>query len=151
MTQTTGPAGASKIVVGVDGSAASKDALRWAADYAQHVGGSLVVLAAWQWPVSMGMMMPLPDGYSPLDDAQTLLDKAISEVLGDAPEVPVTTEVAEGSPAYALVDASKGARLLVVGSRGHGGFAGLLLGSTSEHCVRHAGCPVVVVRHAARS
>jgi len=138
---------ASKVVVGVDGSEASQEALRWAADYAKLIGGDLLAVTAWQWPISMGMAMPLPEGYSPLDDAQASLQQTLSQVLGEAPEVTVTTEVVEGSAALALVQASKDARLLVVGSRGHGGFAELLLGSTSEHCVRHAACPVVVIRH----
>ena len=143
----TREAGRPFVVVGVDGSAASKDALRWAADYAALVGGELRAVTAWQWPVSMGMAMPLPEDYNPLDDARAALDKTISEVLGDAPAVAVTVHVVEGAPTLALIDASDGAALLVVGSRGHGGFTGLLLGSTSEHCARHAPCPVVVVRH----
>jgi nucleotide-binding universal stress UspA family protein len=135
------------VVVGVDGSAASKDALRWAADYAALFGGEVRAVTAWQWPVSMGMAMPLPEDYNPLDDARAALEKTLAEVLGDSPSIPVTTQVIEGAPAVALVSESHGAALLVVGSRGHGGFAGLLLGSTSEHCARHASCPVVVVRH----
>jgi nucleotide-binding universal stress UspA family protein len=135
------------VVVGVDGSDASNDALVWAANYASLIGGQLRAVAVWEWPASMGMAMPLPDNYSPLEDADAALRKTVSEVLGDAPAIPVYTEVREGSPPYSLVNASAGAALLVVGSRGHGGFAGLLLGSTSEHVVRHAPCPVVVVRH----
>jgi nucleotide-binding universal stress UspA family protein len=135
------------VVVGVDGSDASNDALVWAANYASLIGGQLRAVAVWEWPASMGMAMPLPDDYNPLDDADASLRKTVSDVLGAAPKIPVYTEVREGSPPYALVKAAEGAALLVVGSRGHGGFAGLLLGSTSEHVVRHAPCPVVVVRH----
>ncbi len=138
---------ARRVVVGVDGSAASKDALRWAADYAALIGGDLQAVAAWQWPVSLGMAMPIPEDYSPLDDARAALEKTISEVLGDPPAVPVTVDIVEGAATLALVKESDGAAVLVVGSRGHGGFSGLLLGSTSEHCARHAPCPVVVVRH----
>jgi len=67
-------------------------------------------------------------------------------VLGEHPTVVVETSVAEGSPGHALVEAAKGAELLVVGNRGRGGFAGALFGSVSLHCVSHAPCPVVVVR-----
>ncbi len=135
------------VVVGVDGSQASNDALAWAANYASLVGAQLRAVAVWEWPASMGMAMPLPDNYNPLDDADAALRKTVAEVLGDAPPIDVHTEVMQGSPAYSLVKAAADAALLVVGSRGHGGFAGLLLGSTSEHCVRHAPCPVVVMRH----
>jgi nucleotide-binding universal stress UspA family protein len=139
--------GLPSVVVGVDGSEASKDALIWAANYAHLIGGEVRAIAVWEWPVSMGTALPLPDDYSPFDDAESSLSKSVATALGDSPEVVIHTEVAEGSPSYALVEASKEAVLLVVGSRGHGGFTGLLLGSTSEHCARHAACPVVVVRH----
>jgi nucleotide-binding universal stress UspA family protein len=135
------------IVVGVDGSDASKDALRWAADYTALVAGQLRAMSAWEWPVTLGVALPLPEDYSPLDDANENLAQTVREVLGSSPAVAVTTEIVEGPPAAALVAASQTAALLVVGSRGHGGFTGLLLGSTSENCVRHAACPVVVVRH----
>ncbi len=135
------------VVVGVDGSEASKDALRWAAGYAEIRGCDLRAVAAWEWPISMGMAMPLPDDYNPLEDARASLQKTLTEVLGDAPTVAVTLDIVEGAASAALVRESKDACLLVVGSRGHGGFAGLLLGSTSEHCARHANCPVVIVRH----
>jgi nucleotide-binding universal stress UspA family protein len=139
--------GRPRIVVGVDGSGASNDALKWAADYAALVGGELLALSVWQWPVSLGMALALPEGYSPRADANSVLADAIKATLGASPAVPVVSEVVEGSAAAALVEASGKAALLVVGSRGHGGFVGLMLGSTSEHCARHAVCPVVVVRH----
>jgi nucleotide-binding universal stress UspA family protein len=136
-----------RIVVGVDGSDASKDALIWAADYARLVGGELLAVSVWEWPVSLGMALALPEGYSPRADADLVLAEAITDALGEAPDVPIISEVVEGSPAGVLVSAAEKAALLVVGSRGHGGFAELMIGSTSEHCARHAGCPVVVVRH----
>jgi nucleotide-binding universal stress UspA family protein len=135
------------VVVGVDGSEASNDALVWAARYVSLIGGQLHAVAVWEWPASLGMALPLPDNYSPLDDADAELRKTVAQVLGDGSSIPVFTEVREGSPPYSLVSAAADAALLVVGSRGRGGFTGLLLGSTSEHCVRHAPCPVVVVRH----
>ena len=87
------------VVVGVDGSQASNDALVWGANYATLIGGRLRAVAVWEWPASMGMAMPLPDNYSPLDDADAALRKTVNDVLGDSPAIPVYTEVMEGSPA----------------------------------------------------
>ena len=135
------------VVVGVDGSPASKDALRWAGDFARQAGAPLEVVSAWHWPVSMVVALPVPQDFDPVAEAESSLKKILAEVLGDDPGLSITTRV-EGRPAAAvLIDASEGARLLVVGSRGHGGFTGLLLGSVSEQCTRYAACPVVVVRH----
>ena len=73
--------GRPRIVVGVDGSAASNDALKWAADYAALVGGELLALSVWQWPVSLGMALALPEGYSPRADANSILADAIKDTL----------------------------------------------------------------------
>jgi nucleotide-binding universal stress UspA family protein len=135
------------VVVGVDGSPASKDALRWAADYARITGAPLRVVSAWHWPVSVVGALPVPEGFDPMQDAQTSLEADVSDVLGAAPGIALTTEVVGGAAAAILIEESQNASLLVVGSRGRGGFAGLLLGSVSEHCTRYAACPVVVVRH----
>ncbi|HET9117510.1 MAG TPA: universal stress protein [Pseudonocardiaceae bacterium] len=92
-----------------------------------------------------------PD-YSDVDFAAQLgkmLEGIVAETSGAAPSVPVRTSVVEGHPAEVLVEASRVAELLVVGSRGHGAFTGMLLGSVSQHCVQHAAGPVVVVRHPA--
>jgi nucleotide-binding universal stress UspA family protein len=138
---------AAAVVVGVDGSTASIDALHWAADYARLCGSPLLTVSAWHWPVAMVISVPAPEGFDPMAEAQQTLDAILADELGTDPGFPVTTRVTEGAAAQALIDASHGARLLVVGSRGHGGFAGLLLGSVSEQCAHHAACPVVVVRH----
>jgi nucleotide-binding universal stress UspA family protein len=138
---------ADAVVVGVDGSTASIDALRWAADYARLSGAPLLAVTAWHWPVAMVISVPVPQGFDPMAEAQQTLDSILADELGADPGFPVTTRVAEGAAAQALINASHGARLLVVGSRGHGGFAGLLLGSVSEQCTHYAACPVVVVRH----
>jgi nucleotide-binding universal stress UspA family protein len=122
------------VVVGIDGSAASKDALRWAANYAGLIGGQLRAVAVWEWPLSSGMRLPFPDGFDPTDDARSVLQATLREVLGETPPVPVTTSVMEGSAPFALLSESKAADLLVVGSRGHSGLTGMLLGSTSESC-----------------
>jgi nucleotide-binding universal stress UspA family protein len=71
----------------------------------------------------------------------------VDEVLGSDPGIPLQLTVTEGHPSFVLTETAKGAELLVVGSRGHGAFAGMLLGSVSEYCASHARCPVVVVRH----
>lgn len=136
-----------RIVVGVDGSDESKEALRWAAEQAGYTGSSLDVVTAWQVPLGFGWPAILPEDYDPAADAKQVLDAVIEEVLGANPQVEIRRIVEEGQAAAALLEHSKGARELVVGSRGRGGFAGMLLGSTSHQCVQHASCPVVVIRH----
>lgn len=135
-----------RIVVGVDGSASSKDALKWAAQQAEATGAALEVVTTWEWPTSFGWVPPYPAEYDPEADAGKALEQTIAEVLGPSPSVAIRTRIAEGHPAPVLIELSRGADLLVVGSRGHGEFAGMLLGSVSEHCVTNAHCPVVVMR-----
>jgi len=142
-----------RIVVGVDGSPSSQEALRWAVREARIVGGTVDAVTAWEYPAGVGGF-----GWSPGADfaafaasdlasvADKTLNDAVDEVLAAENEVTVRRQVREGYPARALMDAANGADLLVVGSRGHGGFAGLLLGSVSAHCVHHAPCPVLVIR-----
>ncbi|KUN80601.1 hypothetical protein AQJ66_26010 [Streptomyces bungoensis] len=132
------------IVVGVDGSAASEDALRWAARQAGLTGAGLRVVTAWRLPVMYGYP-PDYSGAGYQDRARAALDAAIGRVLGPAPRPSVDARVEEGHPAQVLLAAARGADLLVVGSRGHGAFTGMLLGSTARHCVDHAPCPVLVV------
>jgi nucleotide-binding universal stress UspA family protein len=142
------PAPTPVIVVGVDGSDASKDALRWAAHQAEVTGSALVAVSSWKFPaMAYGAVVPLPYDFDVEGASQKTLDQAISETLGNHSAVDVSTVVAEGPPALELLKAAQNADLLVVGSRGHGAFAGMLLGSVSEHCVAHSPCPVVVVRH----
>lgn len=140
-----GAADVRRIVVGVDGSPASLAALEWAAQQATLTGAPLEVVTTWEWPQSFGWALPLPD-YNPAEDAGRMLDEATQKVRTAHPGLEVRTSVVGGHPAPTLVDASNGASLLVVGSRGHGEFAGMLLGSVSSHCVTNAHCPVVVVR-----
>ncbi len=136
------------VVVGIDGSDASHDALRWAADYAKINKLPLKVVIAWHMPTGFGFPMAgLPEDYNPADDAAQILNDTIRDVIGSDTSVPISMEVMEGPPALVLIEESKAASLLVVGSRGHGGFAGLLLGSVSEHCAAHASCPVLIQRH----
>ena len=139
------------IVVGVDGSDSSRAALQWAYDEAAHHGADLNVVAAWA-PPTMPMSPPygaLPtEGYAeqPRVEALALLERFTADLDERDPAVGVSTSIEEGGPAQVLIERSKEADLLVVGSRGHGGFAGMLLGSVSQHLVAHANCPVVVVR-----
>ena len=128
------------VVVGIDGSESSKHALRWAVRQAQLTGAELVALTAWHLPEMYGYVSRDYDV-----DAANMLDRVLKEVLDPPPEVRVTPRVVEGRTASVLIDASKDADLLVLGTRGHGGFEGMLLGSVSQHCVNHAACPVVVV------
>lgn len=132
-----------KIVVGVDGSSESGEALRWAERQARLTGAELHAVVAWRLPTTYGYAAV----YADVDwaaEARDTLDRTIAETLGDdGPHV--HRHVVEGHPAPALVDAAADADLLVVGSRGHGGFTGLVLGSVSQHAVSHARCPVVVV------
>ncbi|GAB2577677.1 universal stress protein [Microlunatus antarcticus] len=139
-----------RVVVGIDRSPGSSRALRWAADEALDHSAELYVVMAYSVPappVSIGYGQPpwrAEDEWR--KDAEGALREALRTTLGDAPEVFIRSDVVEGSPAKALIDASQEADLLVVGTRGHGGFAGLLLGSVSQHVTAHAGCTVAVVR-----
>ncbi|HZU79998.1 MAG TPA: universal stress protein [Acidimicrobiales bacterium] len=136
----------SGVVVGVDGSEHSKQALAWAVRWAKLQGEPLVAVAVWHFPVAWGWAVPVPDDYDPEAAATRMVGDVVTEVLGEHPEVEIRTEVVSGQPANVLVDQSSRAALVVVGSRGHGEFAGMLLGSVSTFVVTHAHCPVVVVR-----
>lgn len=130
-------------VVGVDGSPESLKATAWAAEHAKSTGGTLELLIVWARPMSYGLPLVLA-GYDPEQEARDVVEKVASGI--DLPAPRLRTSVVNGAPAAVLVEQSKGIDLLVVGSRGHGGFAEMLLGSVSDHCVHHAHCPVVVVR-----
>jgi nucleotide-binding universal stress UspA family protein len=144
--RNVGNAGGHRIVVGVDGSAASLQAIEWAVRQAELTGASLEVVAAWEWPNSFGWSI-IPSEYNPEQDAQGLLESLVVTLRKTHPHVEMTWKVVEGHPAPVLVNESRGADLLVVGSRGHGEFVGMLVGSTSEHCVANAACPVIVFRN----
>jgi nucleotide-binding universal stress UspA family protein len=139
-----------RIVVGVDGSDNSIEALRWAARQAELTGAQLNVVTAWsypEFPTPFGIVPELPLPHDPLAAPRVRLVEAIASALGDRPRIAVEPRVVEGPPPVVLLDAAAGAELLVVGSRGLGGMKALLLGSVSERCVRHASCPVVVIHH----
>lgn len=134
---------AALVVVGVDGSEPSKQALRWARFIARASGAHIQAVAAWYIPPVA--VAGWPSDFDPERDTKTALQDAITDVLGSEPDVSVQQVVVEGNAAQVLIAASEGAYLLVVGSRGHGGFAGLLLGSVSSACAEHADCPVLVI------
>ncbi|MGO8873013.1 MAG: universal stress protein [Acidimicrobiales bacterium] len=142
--QGDGPARA--IVVGIDGSDASIEALRWACGLAVATGGTVEAVTSWQWPMSLGTAIPFPSEYDPGGDAQRMVDDIVGPMGGAFPTVPVRARAVEGHPAEVLVAASAHGDLLVVGSRGHGEVAGMLLGSVSQHCVTHAHSSVLVYR-----
>jgi nucleotide-binding universal stress UspA family protein len=146
-----GQGGTGTIVVGVDGSEASVDALRWAVAEARLRGARVVAVHAWLFPDVVLRRREPPPGYEELRrSAQEVLDAALESVAETAAGVDVERRVVEGVPSEQLVAAAEGADMLVLGSRGLGGFAGLLLGSVSQQCAHHARCPVVIVHHGER-
>ena len=147
------PSGGSKprIVVGVDGSASSEQALRWALRQAKLTGAGIQAVIAWHFPLISGGYAWPPAGVmvSTADlrnSAERMLADTVSRATSDDVPAPVTQEVLEGDAAAVLIRESADADLLVVGSRGHGGLAEAMLGSVGQHCVHHAACPVVIIR-----
>lgn len=136
-----------RIVVGVDGSESSLRALAWAGRQAELTGASLEVITAWERPITFGGG-PFENAWGPQVDSQKVLDEAVNAESRTRPSEKVRSTLVEGHPAPVLVEASRDADALVVGSRGYGEFVGMLLGSVSQHCVTNAHCPVVVIRRA---
>lgn len=134
-----------RIVVGVDASEGSKEALRWAARYAEGIGASLDVVHAWHVMDEHAWLQSLPPPANPTEVAHKALASVVDDVVTPG-KLKVRTYVLEGHAVEVLVKAAKGADMLVVGSRGFGGFDGLLLGSVSGHCATHAPCSVVIIR-----
>ena len=135
-----------RIVVGTDGSDGARRAVEWAAAEARLRGAPLTVLSSWIWPAGAYAGMAWAGSAPELADefrarAEANVEKACSGIEG----VDVTPVVAEGPAVQALLDAAADAELLVVGTRGHGGFVGLLLGSVSQQCAHHSPCPIVIV------
>jgi nucleotide-binding universal stress UspA family protein len=136
------------IVVGVDGSEPSQEALRWALGQAERIGAELrIFLACHVPPTSYSPGVPLPSMLEMEQHGREALEDIVADVVGRESRVTIRKEIVAGPPVPALLTASRDAELLVVGSRGHGGFVGMLLGSVSSHCVAHASCSVVVVRN----
>jgi nucleotide-binding universal stress UspA family protein len=142
-----------RVVVGVDGSETAKLAVAWAAREAALRGMTLELVAAWEVPPSAyaygygfpGVPEDLTTGMK--ERAERRLAEALDDARAIAPGIPIETLASEGQPADVLLHVAAEADLLVLGSRGLGGFRGLLLGSVSQQCSHHASCPVVIVRH----
>lgn len=132
-----------RIVVGVDGSPGSIDALRRAVRIAEALHTTLEVTTTW----TFGAEFATSD-WSPEADAVEIVTGVSREVFGDSRPAWVSLETRQGRAATALIEASRGAEMLVVGSRGHGGVVGLLLGSVSAECAERAECPVLVMHPA---
>lgn len=143
-----------RVVVGFDGSDSSLHAARWAAGEARARGRELVLLYSLLPPVTSGGfgvgMPPSPDLVGQLEaSARAQVAAAMERLSADLPGLRITPAVMIGSPSSVLLEASGSADLLVVGSRGHGGFTGLLLGSVGAQVAAHAECPVVIIREPA--
>jgi nucleotide-binding universal stress UspA family protein len=144
-----------EIVVGVDGSEESRAALAWAVEEGRLRQAPVLAIHAWEVP-----MVPAPTGLVPpsvevvgdltelQEDAASLVEMMVQEIAGDAADVEIRPLTVEDKPVNALLDAAErnDAQMIVVGSRGHGGFVSLLIGSTSDQVARHATCPVVIHR-----
>jgi nucleotide-binding universal stress UspA family protein len=147
---TTESTGQQLVVVGVDGSADSVAALAWAARYAAATGARVRAILAWHYPGAVGgpPIEVAPEAVRGQTEEQMreALDEAVAQAYGSEAASGLEAILGYGHAAQVLIEASKEADLLVVGSRGHRAFAGMLVGSVSLHCVTRASCPVVVVR-----
>ncbi|MFF7966567.1 universal stress protein [Streptomyces sp. NPDC007903] len=135
-----------RVVVGVDGSPSSYAALRWAVRYAALVGGVVEAVAVWELPGLYGWSAPAVDLDVDVEEAGQRMRQELTDVLGADAADSVRSHLVHGNAADVLLRAAEGAELLVVGSRGRGGFARALLGSVSQHVSQHAACPIVIVR-----
>jgi nucleotide-binding universal stress UspA family protein len=146
MSEAQDPAPVQGIVVGVDGSPLSIEALKWAARLAPTVGGPITAIAAWHIPASSAGYVSYPGiDWNPEEDAATVLQSSLQEAYGEHQPEGLRALTVQGRPAQVLVRASRDATMLVVGSRGLGGFMGMLLGSVSRAVAEHASCPVMVL------
>ncbi|MFJ9770346.1 universal stress protein [Kitasatospora sp. NPDC101157] len=135
-----------RVVVGVDGSQPSHAALRWAVRHAGMIGGVVDAVGAWEPPSHFGWSAPVVDATFDQELAERKFADELGEVLGTDCPVQVRRAMVMGDASDVLLEAAKGAELLVVGSHGRGGFTRALLGSVSTRCAQHATCPVVIVR-----
>jgi nucleotide-binding universal stress UspA family protein len=141
------------IVVGVDGSRHAAEALRAAISQAELTDSLVHAVLAWEWPSIFSVPEPLPgqEGLSFEEQAERRLDAAVERVVGMQPQPRIRKRVVQGSPTQVLLDAAQDAKLLVVGSRGYGGFKGIMLGSVSQHLAQYAPCSVLIVRTSGES
>jgi len=137
-----------RVVVGVDGSPQARLALTRAAELARQAGAMLEPVIVWQYPMTANPYVL--GAWSPERDAAETLRACVTDEFPQGVPNWVSPSVVSGPAAHALIDASAGADLVVVGSRGHGGFVGLMLGSVSAACAEYAHCPVLVMRETTR-
>lgn len=137
-----------RILVGVDGSESSREALRWAARFAKIDNAPITAVMTWNVSPVYGDTY-FPDNWDPKGDAARVLTEAVDAAF-EGLEKPADIElvVAQGQPTKVLLEEGENAQMIVVGSRGHGGFTGLLLGSVSSSVAAHSKCPVLVVHGA---
>lgn len=133
------------IVVGIDGSPLSADALRWAADQARRTDARILAMISYSVPWTV-FLAPTATEADYEAAAREVLDRTLGESLGSNPDVTVERVVSARNPAQALTDAARGAELLVLGSHGRGELPGMHLGSVAGYCVHHAPCPVLLYR-----
>jgi nucleotide-binding universal stress UspA family protein len=136
--------GEATVVVGIDGSAESRAALRWASRYAARIGGSLCAVAVWEDQVQFGPAAVFPEPEFQVAAGQWL-ERSLAELPDELSPDEVTTRIGRGDPARVLVDVSRDAELLVLGNHGRGAPSRALLGSVALACAHHARCPVVLV------
>lgn len=134
--------GRAPIVVGVDGSSPSIAALRWAGALTPLFKGHIRAVTAWQYQIALGTFTPVL--WNPEEEARTICANAVAAAFNGIPPQGLEMVVCQGPPAKVLVEESRSAQLVVVGSRGHGGFEGLLLGAVSTAVAEHAKCPVFI-------
>jgi nucleotide-binding universal stress UspA family protein len=132
-----------RIVVGIDGSEESVTALRRGIRIANALNASIEAVSTWKPPSGYAAIGEYE--YSPLDDANDILSGASKSVFGTKAPQWFTTATFQGDAAAVLIEQSRGAEMLIVGSRGHGGLAGVLLGSVSAMCAERAHCPVLII------
>jgi nucleotide-binding universal stress UspA family protein len=132
-----------RIVVGVDGSEASITALRRGVKMADALGASVQAITTWRQPGGIATYASFE--YSPEEDARSILSGAMKSVFGVKVPSWFSGATVEGDADNVLIEESRGAEMLVVGSRGHGGLAGVLLGSVSAMCAERAHCPVLII------
>jgi nucleotide-binding universal stress UspA family protein len=140
----TGYPRSGRIVVGLDGSDASEKALRGGIRIATALNTTLQVVSTWTYPTEYAAL-PSTSDWSPENDANEILASSVGRAFVGVRPPWVSVIAQQGRAADTLIEFSRGAEMLVVGSRGHGGLAGLLLGSVSTACAEHASCPVLVM------
>ena len=133
------------VIVGIDGSQASVEALRWAGEYAQSINAEIRALTAFDVPWTIYITPTSSDEFY-MERAEVMLAESVSRAFPAGAPVPVHTTVVQGRPALVLVGAAHGAAVLVVGATGHTALPGMHIGSVAGFCVHHAPCPVLVWR-----